>query len=130
MPDFLGRGGTGGGSFSVRPEPLPDPVLVPMRSAHAERGLGGFIVRVESIAPTQGYFSAELAAQNGGVPDANGVMHYELIARPPLTTPQSIGPERTRELRAGLFVPTLALRNMDAVRITGSNTSQTLSLRQ
>jgi len=128
MPDFLGREGSGGGSYSLRPEPIPDAVPVPMRSARAERGLGGHIVRVEAVAPTQGFFSANLVVQNGGVPDANGVLGYLLVARPPLT-PQAVGPERTRELHAAIFVPTRALRNMSAVRITAANTSQTLPLR-
>jgi hypothetical protein len=128
VPDFLGRGGSGGGSYSIRPEPQADPVLVPMRTARAERGLGGFIVRAEAVAPTQGYYAAELAAVGGGVPDANGVLRYELVARPP-NSPQAVGPDRTRELRAGIFVPNRALREMRAVHITGSNTAQTLSLR-
>jgi hypothetical protein len=128
VPEFLGRDGTGGGSYSLRPEPLPEPVPIPMRMARAERGLRGQIVRVEAVAPTQGFFAAELMPLGGGVPDANGVMSYRLVARPP-QTPQAVGPERTRELHAAVFVPDRALRNMRAVRITGSNTSQTLSLR-
>jgi hypothetical protein len=128
VPDFLGREGSGSGSYSIRPEPLPDPVPIPMRLARVEPGLRGQIVRVEAVAPTQGYFSATLAPMNGGVPDENGVMAYTLIARPPIG-PQGIGPERTREMNAAIFVPNRALRNMSAVRITGSNTTQTLQLR-
>ncbi len=128
VPDFLGRDPSGGGSYSLRPPPPAALVPVPMRLARAEPGLRGQIVRVEVVAPTQGYYGAELAAQGGGLPDANGVLHFELVARPP-STPQAVGPERTRELHAAVFVPDRALRNMRAVRITGSNTTQTLSLR-
>jgi len=128
VPDFLGREGSGGGSYSLRPPPQADPVPVPMRTARAERGLGGYIVRAEAVAPTQGYYAAELAPLGGGVPDANGVLRYQLVARPP-SGPQAVGPDRTRELRAGLFVPNRALRDMRAVHIAGSNTAQTLSLR-
>lgn len=128
VPEFLGRQGTGASSYSIRPDPLPDPVPVPMRMARAERGLRGHIVRVEAVAPTQGYFSAALVPTGGGVPDQNGVMSYMLMARPP-TGPQAVGPERTRELHAAIFVPTLALRDMNAVRITAPNTTQTLPLR-
>ena len=129
VPDFLGREGDGGGSFTLNDDtPMLDPVPVPMRMARVERGLRGQIVRVEIVAPTQGYYAADLVALNGGVPDQNGVMSYMLVARPP-ATPQAVGPERTRELNAAVFVPTRALRNMSAVRITGSNTTQTMSLR-
>ncbi len=129
MPDFVGRGGgQSSGVFTLREEPLPDPVPVPMRSARAERGLRGHIVRVEAVAPTQGFHSAELVPLNGGVPDQNGVMAYALVATPP-ATPQAIGPEQTRELRAAVFVPVRAMRNMNAVRISDANTAQTLSLR-
>lgn len=128
VPDFLGREGDGGGAFTVRPDPLPDAVPLPMRSARAERGLRGYIVRVEAVAPTQGYHSAELVPLNGGQPDQNGVLPYELRARPP-STPQATGPEQTRELRAAVFVPTRALRNMNAVHITSATSAQTLPLR-
>ncbi len=128
VPQFLGRGGDGDGTFSIREEPALDPVPVPIRMARVERGLRGQIIRVEIVAPTQGFYGAELVALNAGVPDQAGVMSYILVARPP-ATPQAVGPERTRELHAAVFVPNRAMRNLNAVRITGSNTTQTMSLR-
>lgn len=125
----MGRGGDGSGTFTLREDPLPDPVPVPMRLARVEPGLRGQIVRVEVVAPTQGFHSANLSAMNGGEPDENGVMDYMLVARPPVDQ-QAIGPERTRELHTAIFVPDRALRNISAVRITGSNTTQTMSLRR
>src|SRR5690606_26440709 len=93
VPQFLGRGGDGSGSFTMRDDPQPDAVPVPMRMARVEPGLRGRIVRVEIVAPTQGFHSADLSALNGGQPDENGVMSYMLVARPPVAA-QAIGPER------------------------------------
>jgi hypothetical protein len=130
MPDFLGREGAGASSTYELggADPLPDPVPVPLRSAELERALHGVILRVEGVAPRQGYYGAELLPLGGGAPDAAGVVSYQLLAVPP-EAPGAIGPERTRLLSAAVFVPNRALRDLRGFRVAGTGTGQTLALR-
>ena len=111
LPGFLGREGSGTGSYQLNDdEPAPDPVAVPLRTAEAERALYGVIVRAQGVAPTQGYYGAQLAPTAAG-PDAAGILGFELIAIPP-SLPEAVGPERTRLLDAAVFLPNLALRDL------------------
>jgi hypothetical protein len=128
VPSFLGRESGGGASYSLRGEPLPDPVAVPLREAALDRGLYGVVLRVHGPAPTQGYFGAQLRPINNAVPDAAGISSFEFVALPP-SSPQAIGPERTRELSAAVFVPTLALNELRGFRVGGAGTTQTVTLR-
>ena len=128
MPNFLGREGGGDGSYQLGggdPPPVPRPV--PMREATVERALHGVIVRVEGEAPTQGYYSAALRPLGDGAPDAAGVVSFEFVAVPPATV-AAVGPARTRQLSAAVFVPNLALKQMRAVRLSGGGAVQTLGL--
>lgn len=126
VPTFLGREG-GTGFYSVGGEPAPVPVAVPMREATAERALHGVIVRVEGEAPTQGYWGAALLPLGTGDPDAAGVVSFRFVAIPPAGV-EAVGPARTRQLSAGVFIPNLALRTTRAVRVAGIGTAETLPL--
>ena len=126
MPDFLGREG-GDGYYRVGGEAPPEPVPVAMRVATAERALHGVIVRVEGEAPTQGYWGAELRPVGDGAPGAAGVLSFRLVAVPPASV-EAVGPGRTRQLSAAVFVPNLALRQTRAVRVAGLNAAETLPL--
>ena len=126
MPGFLGREG-GDGTYRIGGEVLPEPVPVAMREATAERALHGVIVRVEGEAPTQGYWGAALVPVGGGTPDAAGVVSFRFVAIPPAGA-EAVGPARTRQLSAGLFIPNLSLRQTRAVRIAGLNAAETLPL--
>jgi hypothetical protein len=127
IPDFLGREGGDDSRYRLGGEELPDPVPVAMRSATAERALHGVIVRVEGEAPTQGYWGAELRPVGGGEPDAAGVVSFRFMAVPPASV-EAVGPARTRQLSAAVFVPNLALRQTRAVRVAGIGTAETLPL--
>jgi hypothetical protein len=127
IPSFLGREGTGSEFYSVRGQPPPDPVPVPLRQATLERALHGVIVRVDGEAPTQGYYAPALVPLAGGAPDAAGILSFELMAVPP-TSPQAIGPARTRQITAAVFIPTLALKNLRGFRVSGGGTVHTLPL--
>ena len=105
---------------------MPDPVLVPLRSAQVERALRGVILRVEGVAQTQGFYSAALVPAPG--PDAAGVLGFQLMALPP-DVPEAVGPERTRLLTAAVFLPNLALEDLRGLRVAGRGTVRTLPLR-
>jgi hypothetical protein len=126
VPGFLGREGNYDGFYSVRGEPTPDPVPLAFRNAVLERALHGVIVRVETEAPTQGYYSAALEPLNDGLPDAAGIVTFQFVATPP-SSPQPIGPARTRVMSAAVFMPTLALKNVRAIRVAGVGTAVTLT---
>lgn len=128
IPDFLGREGGGDGSYSIDNQPHPDPRSMPFRSAEVESALHGVIVRVTGEAPTQGYWGAALLPVNGGQPDAAGVMSFNFVAVPPATA-TAIGPSRTRELMAAIFVPSLALKDINGFRVSGVGSTRTLPLR-
>jgi hypothetical protein len=117
-----------GGILLGEPADLPDAVPVPMRSAELERAYGGVIVRVTGVAPTQGYFNAALVAENGGVPDAAGVLTLSLVAVPP-PTPEAVGPERTRLLLTAAFLQELELRTIRGFRVVAAQNVVTLPLR-
>lgn len=113
------------GLFTRTPADLPDAVPVPMREATVERGYGGVILRVTGVAPTQGFYNAALVPENGGVPDAAGVMTVALVAVPPETR-EAVGPERTRLLMTGAFMSDRELRDVRAFRVVAGPNSVTL----
>jgi hypothetical protein len=127
MPSFLGREGNGSGEFSMRPEPAPDPIQVALREASLERSLHGVILRVAGEAPTWGFYTAQLRPLDGGAPDAAGIVTFELVAVPPQGA-EPAGPERSRLLTAAIFMPTLALKDLRGLRVSGGGTVQTLTL--
>jgi hypothetical protein len=52
---------------------------------------------------------------------------FRFLAIPP-TSAEAVGPARTRQLSAAVFVPNLALKQARAVRIAGVNAAETLPL--
>lgn len=127
VPDFVGRDGSGEAVYVIGGEDSPLPVAVTPRSVTLEPALHGALVRVEAVAPTQGYHSPQLLVANNGRPDAAGLLRLEFVAVPPLAA-ADVGPERTRQLRAAHFVPVRAFRNVNGVQIAGAGTLQTLTL--
>jgi hypothetical protein len=128
MPSFLGREGGGQGFYNVRGEPPPEPRAVPLREATLEPALHGMIIRVDGVAPTQGYYSAALVPLRDGSPDAAGLISFAFMAVPP-STPQAVGPARSRQLTAAVFIPTLALKDLRGFRVAGVGSAHTLPLR-
>ena len=126
VPSFLGREGNAEGFYSIGGEPVPDPVPLPFRTATLDRALHGVIIRVDAESPTQGYYSATLEPLNEGRPDQAGIVTFPLLATPP-SEPQPIGPARTRVMTAGVFMPTLSLKNIRAFRVAGVGTAVTLT---
>jgi hypothetical protein len=136
LPDFVGRQGGGGDSFSLQREPVPDPVPIAMTSARLDPALGGIIIQVEGLTPTQGYYSAQLLnptaipideAEDGGVRNPDEYIDLRFIAYPPPEA-QAVGPVAGRKIRAALFMPNRYLQDASGVRIFSGSGSRTLSL--
>lgn len=101
-------------------------VLMPaLSTAELDRGVRGFIIRAESIAPTQGFFGAELRPMPQ---ESAEVLVLEFRARPP-ALPAASGAERTRLLSAAFFLRTRAVADIRTVRIVSGSNTATLSLR-
>lgn len=116
LPGSLNAGASRTAASAVPAAPVFDPVL-PLRQAQLERGLRGSILRVEAVAPTQGWYGAELVALDPGpVP---GVLAYEFRATPPEGA-QAIGRERARLLTAAAFLPNPQLRGLRQIRVNGT----------
>ena len=127
LPGFLGREGSGSGSVREA-APLPDPVPMAARTVTVEPGRGGTIIRVDIVAPTQGFHSAELTPSGNGEPDEFGAIGFALSAIPPEGA-QAVGPERTRTLHAAVFVADRARRPVRTVNIVDATGTRTLRLR-
>jgi len=124
-PDFLtGEGGLLGPATVVQGDVV---AVTSIRSATIERSFRGVIVRVEGVAPTQGFYDAGLVARDEGAADGAGIVTLELVARRPLE-PEAVGPERTRLLATGLFVPNADLRDLRGFRVVTGAGAVTLPL--
>ena len=92
-------------------------ILMPsFESAVIEPARRGAILRVTAFAPTQGYYDARLAPRNGGEPDQNGVVTYELRAVAP-SEPQSRGGPATRQLIVAAFLPDDLRQSARVIRV-------------
>ena len=138
VPGFLGRNGDPG-TYSIRgdrPE-APDPVALALTQAEVEASAFGVILRVNAIAPTQGYHGLRLVPPGNPLldvanirtpsPDPAGTLVLRLEAIPPAAA-QAIGPPRTRTLTVAEFIPTRGLKSIRAVRVEGGSTARTLAL--
>lgn len=101
--------------------PLIDQVV----SLKVDRRIGGAIVRAEGLAATQGWWDAELVAQNDGRP-VNGTLAFEFRARPPVN-PAPVGPERTRLVLVGYDLTSQDLAGVRRVVVIARNNRRTSS---
>ncbi len=109
---------------------LPDPTVIndprelvqQVVSLSIEKTPGGAIIRATGLPPTQGYWDAELIAENDEKP-VNGVLTYQFrIAEPfdyqPVSTPQS------REVVVARFVSNIKLQNVRQIRVVGAKNAR------
>jgi hypothetical protein len=127
VPQFLGREGTGQPVYTLGGEEVPLPLAMTPRDVTLETALNGALLRVQGVAPTQGYHSAQLLVANNGEPDEAGMIRLEFIAVPP-TTQEAVGPDPTRQIQAAYFIPARAFRRVNGVQVAGADTLQTLTL--
>lgn len=116
LPGFDDIGSPRTAVSAVPSAPVFDPVL-PLRRAQIESGLRGSILRVEAVAPTQGWYDAELVLRESQ--PAPGVLAYEFRATPPEGA-QPVGRERTRLLTAAAFLPDTQLRGLRQIDVNGT----------
>lgn len=128
MPGFLGSS-SNDGTYEINGEEfLIAPVPISLRSTHVERTWNGIIVRAEGVAPAQGYYSAALRASSTPPDTERGIYYLDLVAIPPEAV-LVIGPERTRELRAAIFLPDRYLKKVNTIHVSGQQRTDTVSVR-
>ncbi len=87
------------------------------------RSTGGAILQVTGLPPRQGYWRAELVAENDERP-VDGVLTYTFrINEPPVNTRQ--GSPYSREIIVAQFVSDGKLAGVRRIRIVGANNSMT-----
>jgi len=94
-----------------------------------KRTQGGAIVSVTGLTPTQGWWNAELIADNDGLP-VDGVMSYQfVIARPDANTPaaQRILAPESRSISVAAYIPNQRLEAVRKVIVTGANNARSVS---
>ena len=96
----------------------PRPVAREITALGVERTADGAIVRASALPPTQGWWAAELVAENDGQP-VDGVMNYTFRLAPPLA-PTPSGTPQSRELTAAAFIPNIRLDEVRQVVVRGS----------
>ncbi|MBU2993564.1 hypothetical protein Q4555_13015 [Octadecabacter sp. 1_MG-2023] len=85
-----------------------------------ERSATGAIVRATGIAPTQGYYNAELV--NAGV--SNGVLTLEFRAQAPSSF-EAQGNTRTRQISAAYIIDSADLSGIRSVRVQAQTNART-----
>jgi hypothetical protein len=103
----------------------PRQLVAQVLSLEVATAPGGAIVRANGLPPTQGWWKAELVAENNGEP-VDGVLTYRfVVAQPignkPVSTPQS------REVTAAAFLSNIALEGIRRIVVTGAGNSRTSS---
>lgn len=101
---------------SADPRPLIDQVLTMV----VESTPGGAIVRATGLAPTQGYYQADLVAREI---DDKGVLVYDFrIAPPPFDKP--VGAQQTREITVAASLSNIKLESISMIVVQGANNAR------
>ncbi|MGL4309169.1 MAG: hypothetical protein ACRCSU_01685 [Paracoccaceae bacterium] len=87
---------------------------------------GGAIVQAVGLPPTQGWWDADLVAENDGVPDENGVLTLRFVVAEPRRK-QAVSTQQSREVTAGLFLSDQDLEPVRRIVVTGAGNSRVAS---
>ncbi len=103
--------------------PVDDRVLVPdITDLVIEQTQEGAIIRATGIAPTQGYYNAQLVR----VSFLDGVLTYELRANDPVAL-EPTGSVASRTLNVATSVGSATLNAVRTVRVVGQTTTRVVS---
>lgn len=96
--------------------PLVDTVL----SMAVEPIPGGAVVRARGVTPTQGWWDAELVAQDL---DENGVLVYEFRLLPP-TKRADVSTQQSREIDVAIYISDVKLENVREIVVQGATNAR------
>lgn len=97
------------------------PLVNQVVSMKIDRAPGGAIVTAIGLPPTQGYWEAELVAENDGYAE-DGVLTYQFRIWPPAYV-SAQGTQQSRELSAGIFVSDQSLQGVSRIVVLGAQNS-------
>ena len=103
------------------------PAVAEITDMAVEPVQGGAIVRATGLPPTQGWWDAELVA-DGELAAVDGEVTLRFVLAPPRQTMRQ-GTERSREVSAGLFLPTAVLAQARRVTVTAERNARTVTRR-
>ena len=98
------------------PRGLVDTVL----SMQVEPIPGGAVVRARGVSPTQGYWDAELVAQDV---DENGVLVYEFRLLPPPGR-ADVNTQTSREIDVAIYISDVKLENVREIVVQGATNAR------
>jgi len=96
------------------------PLVQTITALSVDRAPSGALVRAVGVAPTQGYFNAELVET--GI--SNGVLVLEFRAQAP-TGFEAEGTPRSREINAGYVIDAATLADIRTVRVQAATNART-----
>lgn len=85
---------------------------------------GGALVSVSGLTLRQGAYNVRLIPDDPKGAPINGVLGFDLRAIQPEDMPQ--GPERTRQVLAGIFIPNKALDAAREIRVRGAQNERVI----
>lgn len=87
---------------------------------------GGAIVNAVGLPPTQGWWDAELRADNLGLPDEEGVLTYRFVVASP-RNPKPASTPQSREVTAGAYLSDIDLARITRIVVVGQSNSRAIS---
>lgn len=92
---------------------------------HIERATGGAIIRAKGVPVTQGWYKAELVAEDSENPDH---LVYRFVVQEP-RPPVRQGTPFSREITAATFVNDFRLEGVRRITVTGAGNARTVNRR-
>lgn len=121
-----------GGSQSETPGLMPESSVIDNRALvdqvlnlRVEQVPGGAIIHATGLTRTQGWWDAELVAQNHGRPQAGELTYHFRVAAPRSQT--RVSTEASRRVTAAQYVPQQVLDQVRRVVVVGAGNQQVSS---
>ncbi|MGY6411784.1 MAG: hypothetical protein ACXIUV_12285 [Alkalilacustris sp.] len=111
------------GGFRARTDGRP--LVAQVTELAVEPAQGGAIVRAVGLPATQGWWDAELQP-DGDLAPVDGELLLRFVVAPP-RQPTPAGPPRSRELSAGVFVPTRTLAATRRITVVAEEGARSIS---
>lgn len=109
------------GGYSVADNRTPVAQVTEMA---LERRPGGAVLRATGLPPTQGWWDAELRAENGGEPVDGVLLFTFVLAEPRQATPQ--GSQMSREVTAAIYLSDIRMNAAREIRVQGAQNARSL----
>lgn len=99
------------------------PLVGAVTEMTVDRNPGGAIVRAEGLTATQGWWDAELVAENDGRP-VNGVLTYRFVVAAPREVTR-VSTDASRTVTAAASLSMFDLENVSSIVVRGAQNART-----